>query len=101
MKFHEIWQRITAAMSRSIGTRALEAEVVRLNAEIARVRAENRALLNPTHGGQTRRQDAGATDVPSAAPRTLSRIKPRGRRSWHQINRMLELDSARKPAPTI
>jgi hypothetical protein len=142
-------------------TRALDSEVARQGAEIDRLRAENRALLNsilgiagippvpittftplspadghsesPTHsrGGDespvrptsstphsaTRsdsspRQSEARNDSPSAAsasigisaakiihaaaPSSLSPI--RRRRSWHQINRILELESARKPA---
>src|SRR5580700_9157308 len=109
----EMWRRITSTRY----TRALEAEVVRL-------RAENRALLNSilgiagvppisvpdsvtignasgafsdqtrtagkastnTQPGASRR--GGKTQVASAAPTVR-------KRSWHQIYRMLELDSAR------
>jgi hypothetical protein len=36
-----------------------------------------------------------SSSVPQPAPPSLPRAKPRGRHSWHQINRMLELESSK------
>jgi len=111
-----MWQRITATRY----TRALEAEVVRL-------RAENRALLNsilgiagvppitvpdsvaignslPAASGRssrnqgeaspnTRTQAARPANGKAQGPNPVAAMR---RRSWHQIYRMLEIDSARK-----
>jgi hypothetical protein len=141
--------------------RSLEAEVIRQGAEIDRLRAENRALLNsilgiagippipvptftpnpvttftslspadghsesPTHSraadesllrpphllqtaptsDSSSRQSGTRNDSPlSPSPQPSVPTKPRSlaalptrRRSWHQINRLLELESARKP----
>jgi hypothetical protein len=114
----KMWRRITVTRY----TRALEAEVVRL-------RAENRALLNSILGiagvppitvpdsvaigngpaaiyGRPSRVQGEAscnTQMPAArsangktqGPNTVAAMR---RRSWHQIYRMLEIDSARKKA---
>lgn len=139
MNIREIWQRTTATRY----TRGLEAEV-------ARLRAENRALLNSILGiagvppitvlpdsvsigapGAERVADASAvqhkhrrtrqvfTAADSAGTSTAQSarssetpattvppsngnvqganvVMPMRRRSWHQIYRMLEIDSARK-----
>jgi hypothetical protein len=153
----EIWRRITS--SRNV--RGLESELAQLRAEIDRLRAENRALLNsilgiagippipvpaftpnpvttftslspadghsesPTHSraadesllrpphllqtaptsDSSSRQSGTRNDSPlSSSPQPSVPTKPRSlaalptrRRSWHQINRMLEIESARKP----
>ena len=112
----KMWRRITVTRY----TRALEAEVVRL-------RAENRALLNsilgiagvppitvpdsvaigsgpPALSGRpTRVQDGASPDTQglaagsaNAKTRGPNTVAPMRRRSWHQIYRMLEIDSARK-----
>jgi hypothetical protein len=126
-------------------TRSLEVEVARQGAEIHRLRAENRALLNSILGiagvppipatepgdgfvAQTlpcpersrgmsvpdSTSSRGETSPSSVAGRssatplrnrrrraaTTSEARiaaPLRRRSWHQINRMLEFESARKP----
>lgn len=136
MNIPEIWRRITATRY----TRALEAEVTRL-------RAENRALLNsilgiagvppisvlpdsdfvgaqhavpgdtmpPKHSGSrhgsgvpgslvtSAARSARMGEAPSltAAPangnaRGANVITPVRRRSWHQIYRLLEMDSTKK-----
>jgi hypothetical protein len=121
MNIREVWRGISATRY----TRALEAEVVRL-------RAENRALLNSILGiagvppitvlpdsVSIGSQDARSLDlessrgsVPACAtqPRLPSAkmnatngktqganmVTPMRKRSWHQIYRMLEIDSARK-----
>jgi hypothetical protein len=136
MNIHDIWRRITATRY----TRGLEAEVGRL-------RAENRALLNSILGiagvppitvalpadadvaqvfrpedvlkpkglackevsyinPSYRGTEASHADVPlENSARGLKRVRnkvpgegvtPMRRRSWHQIYRMLEIDSARK-----
>jgi hypothetical protein len=119
MNIREIWQRITT----SSYTRLLEAEV-------ARLRAENRALLNSILGiagvppvAAEAAPEGSLRGAPSASPATEARFTsplysaknagtarartsasqhgasvaiPTRRRSWQQINRMLELDSARK-----
>jgi hypothetical protein len=166
-KIRFFWRRI--ASSRKV--RALESEIAQQRAEIERLRAENRALLNsilgiagippipvpiftpnpvttftslspadghsesPTHsrggdespvrptssslptkadrGDSSSRKSETRNDSPSpSAARTAilfaaqkqshaaptSNLSPvRRRRSWHQINRMLEIESARKP----
>jgi hypothetical protein len=148
MKPREIWRQVArlydAAGESSSRIRALESE-------IARLRAENRALLNSIlgiagmkplppdvnfttpaatagHSGsspQPRAADrplptptasSSSADVPSAPPQRQSETRngssqpsqsptaagrqlhapPHRRRSWHQINRMLEIQSARK-----
>jgi len=109
MSVRQIWRRITSSRY----TRALETEN-------ARLREENRALLNsilgiagvppipvteplpggqhttripanvaPSHAAPTRHATKSISDVKPAAPNTR-------RRSWHQINRMLELESQKK-----
>jgi hypothetical protein len=117
----EIWRRITSTQY----TRALEAEVVRL-------RAENRALLNsilgiagvppitvpdsvaignspPAVSGRPSRVQgeaspnaqtpaAGSANGKARGPNTVA---PMRRRSWHQIYRMLEIDSARQPHEAV
>jgi hypothetical protein len=117
MNTQTIWRRITATRY----TRALEADV-------ARLRAENRALLNSILGiagvppitvlsdsvsigalsAKAELRDAvvaGATQarLPSAQvsaangkTRGANLVTPMRKRSWHQIYRMLEIDSARK-----
>jgi len=121
MNIQTIWRRITATRY----TRALEADV-------ARLRAENRALLNSilgiagvppitvlpdsvSIGSQDARSlhleggrgsaPAGATQprLPSARMNATNgktqganMVTPMRKRSWHQIYRMLEIDSARK-----
>jgi hypothetical protein len=139
MKLHPIWRRLTATRY----TRALEAEV-------ARLLAENRALLNSIlgiagvppitvlpdsvsigapaaervadasairHKHRRTRQaftaagPAGTSTAQSARPsetpgttvppsngnaQGANVVMPMRRRSWHQIYRMLEIDSARK-----
>ncbi len=131
-----LWRRIT----HTCDTRVLEAEIVRL-------RAENRALLNsilgiagmppiplptftapspaaghsesptPYSGGGESLSTPTSSSPQTAAPsdsssrqsetRNDSHLSPSSagarlaapirRRSWHQINRMLEIESARKP----
>jgi hypothetical protein len=146
-------------------THALETELAQQLAEIARLRAENRALLNsilgiagippipvpaftpnpvttftslspadghsespthsrvadesllrpphllqtaPTSDSSSRqsgtRNDSPLSPSPESATQPSARTKPRSlaalptrRRSWHQINRLLEIESARKP----
>ena len=137
MNFPMLWRRITATRY----TRTLEAEV-------ARLRAENRALLNSILGiagvppisvaeGEWKADASAMADeaelrapaapgdasapganaaVPnvktpmganrsreSAGPRKESgaQATPMRRRSWHQINRMLEFESAKKKAQEV
>jgi hypothetical protein len=121
MNIQTIWRRISATRY----TRALEADV-------ARLRAENRALLNSilgiagvppitvipdsvSIGSQDARSlrlesdrgsgTAGATQarLPVAKMKATdgktqgaNMVMPMRKRSWHQIYRMLEIDSARK-----
>jgi hypothetical protein len=107
-----IWQRL--ATSRY--TQALETDV-------ARLRAENRALLNSilgiagvppitlapsdaasisglSSGADASKDSAGTAAAASSGGSTpsgrRSQITPMRRRSWQQINRMLELESAKK-----
>jgi hypothetical protein len=118
MRMMEIWRRVTATRY----TRGLEAEVGRL-------RAENRALLNsilgiagvppifvdvaPVAGRNT--DAAAATKADETGEREASSLRslgmtaksetreshaqaasPMRRRSWQQIHRALEFESARK-----
>jgi hypothetical protein len=136
MELHPIWLRLTSTRY----TRALEAEV-------ARLRAENRALLNsilgiagvppipvppdsvsvgaqhaaptytmprkhawrrhkfpvPDSAGKPEARTSRSSEVHSATTpasngnaRDVNAVTPMRRRSWHQIYRMLEIDSARK-----
>jgi hypothetical protein len=119
MNFRELLGRATSSRY----TRAMEAEVVRL-------RAENRALLNSILGiagvppvvvaendvSPAARwkaplgRAAARANTPSAAapPKSVAlrnnlvssaaqkTVPPMRRRSWHQIYRMLEINSARK-----
>jgi len=117
MTIREMWRRITPTQYR----RALEDEV-------ARLRAENRALLNsilgiagvppipadtPTSCAEppriTHPVPRPGLEAPPSGPGTLSRGRlgrlgdggarvtaPLRRRSWQQINRMLEFESAKK-----
>jgi hypothetical protein len=106
-----LWRRITATRY----TRALEIEV-------ARLRAENRALLNsilgiagmppiPVNAGELAGDAvAGELGMPPQASQdakpsgktahsrkaTGAQVTPVRRRSWHQINRILEIQSAKK-----
>lgn len=101
MKTREFVERI-----RSIWNAGSAAE------EVARLRAENRALMNSILGiagvppvivgaeagvgvavrGGVEARSSGAAGV--AKKRNASMAMRR--RSWHQVNRMLEIDSARK-----
>ena len=115
MTLREIWRRITTTRY----TRALETQLAHLEGEIALLRAENRALLNSILGiagippipatdpvgARSRnpvRDAQGAhaeTETSAAAPARLA--APMRRRSWQQINRMLEFESAKKKTPEI
>jgi hypothetical protein len=117
MNIRELWRGITATRY----TRALEAEV-------ARLRAENRALLNSILGiagvppitvipdsvsigaqaiaAELRQAVPAGVTQPARASKKMNAangyakdvnaVTPMRRRSWHQIYRMLEIDSARK-----
>jgi hypothetical protein len=117
MSLREIWRRITTTQY----TRTLEAELVHAHTENALLRAENRALLNsilgiagvppiPVEGPAspipgTRLGLAAPTGPLSHAPADTNRsglgrvAAPMRRRSWQQIYRMLEFESAKKKAP--
>jgi hypothetical protein len=126
----EIFRRITTsrcaraledALAHERATAAqLRAEVTRQGAEIARLRAENRALLNSILGiagvppVSVSLDDLAATQNQIAAPppaaRTVNHSRsrtnptphvaaPTRRRSWPQIHRRLEFDSAEKEKP--
>jgi hypothetical protein len=110
-----LWQRITTTRY----TRALEAEVTRERAENQRLRAENRALLNsilgipgvpplpvvvappglPAVAGVASPESHHdlPVDARSSLPKQNGSVAiPMRRRSWQQINRMLEFESAKK-----
>ena len=115
MKILELWRKVTKTRY----TQTLEVEV-------ARLRAENRATLNSILGIAgvppipAQESDVAAVREASGAgwtsPGTVSHQAPASRlrntgvqvatplrrRSWHQINRMLEFQSAHpeNPAPT-
>jgi hypothetical protein len=112
MTLRSLWQRISTTRY----ARALEAELAHGHAENALLRAENRGLLNSILG------IAGVPPIPvdreslveaQAAPPVGTKRKtsadsnrsgaarlasPMRRRSWQQINRMLEFESAKKKA---
>jgi len=118
MSLRELWRRVTSSKY----TRMLEADLTRL-------RAENRALLNsilgvagvppiiamendvsPSAGLQQPAVPSGVAGKLISKPNRSARVAPTGvsgatgnekaspmrRRSWHQIYRMLEINSARK-----
>jgi len=130
MNLAEIWRRLTTTRR----ARILEAElarervanaeqgteVARQGAEIIRLRAENRALLNSILGiagvppVSASLDDLAATQSQNATPpsvaRTANHSRPRAnstphvaaptrRRSWPQIHRLLEFESAQKEKP--
>lgn len=112
MKLQEIWRRLFGSRYSGI-----------LEAEVARLRAENRALLNSILGiagvPPITVGDANAAVRPSAPPALAADTKQKSltpgavnpgprvkdalnvaaatrRRSWHQVYRILEIDAARK-----
>ncbi|MGA7852558.1 MAG: hypothetical protein WCA15_04470 [Candidatus Acidiferrales bacterium] len=107
MKLREIWRRLFSTKYSAI-----------LEAEVARLRAENRALLNSILGIAGVPPITVGADAPALTPsvgtattkkggtpgdsstqvtaKNLSVTAPTRRRSWHQVYRMLEIDSARK-----
>ena len=74
---------------RSRYVRMLEAQVARERAEIERLRAENRALLNSLLG------TAGVPPV-EAPPAHPAQIAPVRRRSWSQIATTREIEAGRE-----
>jgi len=83
-----------------------------LQGEVVRLRAENRALMNSILGiagvppvtvpAETARplgvqaESAIGAAVAAAEKRAEKKdVSPMRRRSWHQVNRMLEIDAAR------
>ncbi|HKQ86250.1 MAG TPA: hypothetical protein VJS43_05690, partial [Candidatus Acidoferrales bacterium] len=82
-----------------------------LEAEVERLRAENRALMNSILGiagiPPVMTQSAPA-QPPTNAPRSTSNgkvangsavVAPVRKRSWQQVNRALEIEAAKKKAP--
>jgi len=137
MQIAHIWHRLTTtryarsleadlALERAVVTR-LDAviaqhgiEIGKQDGEIARLRAENRALLNSILGiagvppVSASLDDLAATQSQNATPpsvaRTANHSRPRAnstphvaaptrRRSWPQIHRLLEFESAQKEKP--
>ncbi len=74
---------------RSRYVRELEAEVARERAEIERLRAENRALLNSVLG------TAGVPPI-ETPPMHPANIAPVRRRSWPQISTAREIEAGRE-----
>jgi hypothetical protein len=119
-RIREIWRRVTSTRY----ARALEGQLVREQNENARLRAENRALLNSilgiagippvstssaedprSHPAPLPGSEAPATGPVSpfrsrppraARAKSVAQAAPMRRRSWQQINRTLELEAARK-----
>ncbi|MGA7917523.1 MAG: hypothetical protein WCA00_19980 [Candidatus Acidiferrales bacterium] len=113
MKLQEIWRWLFRGKYSAI-----------LEAEVARLRAENRALLNsilgiagvppitvgapgaaPVPDARAAAAETGTAQQGVTPGSTVSRVGPKNaanvaaptrRRSWHQVYRMLEIDSARK-----
>jgi len=79
-----VWQGL-----RSGYVRLLETQLARERAEIDRLRAENRALLNSLLG------TAGVPPV-EAPPAHPAQIAPIRRRSWTQIATTREIEAARE-----
>ena len=126
MNIREIWRRITTtryarALEAELGVERTvvalqDAEINRQAAEIARLRDENRAMLNSILGiagvpplpaslddlASAQNQIAMPPSVaravidPSSTPHVAA---PMRRRSWPQINRLLEFKSAQKEKP--
>lgn len=76
-----------------------------LEGEVERLRAENRALMNSILGIAgippvvTQGSEAARTASASASAvttNTAAKTAPLRRRSWHQINKALEVEAARK-----
>lgn len=99
MLIRDLWRRI----SRTRYTRSLEAEV-------ARLRVENQALLNSILGiagvppilvsqEALKAEQAGEAVAPTRGNQLASGRVLR-RRSWQQVNRMREIDSSRKGTPS-
>jgi hypothetical protein len=82
------WTRLRQAL-RGRYVRELEAEVVRERAEVERLRAENRALLNSLLG------TAGVPPIETPAMHPAS-IAPVRRRSWPQISTAREIEAGRE-----
>jgi hypothetical protein len=112
MRLSEIWRRLFSTKYSAS-----------LEAEVARLRAENRALLNsilgiagvppiivsaaetavgpgivPASAAGTKATSAttGAAGLRGSMKTAASIAAPTRRRSWHQVYRMLEIDAARK-----
>ena len=90
------WREVMAAVRGGSGRR------LELEAEIVRLRAENRALMNSILGiaGVPPVTVSAESAVGAAAAVADKRagkkdVSPMRRRSWHQVNRMLEIDAAR------
>ena len=130
MNLAEIWRRLTttrrartleAELTRERAPNAEQGiEVARQGAEIIRLRAENRALLNSILGiagvppVSVSLDDLAATQIQNATPPPAARARnhsrqranatphvaaPTRRRSWPQIHRLLEFESAQKEKP--
>ncbi len=123
MNLAEMWRRLTTSRH----ARTLETELARERAanaeqgtEITRLRAENRALLNSILGiagvppVSASLDDLAATQTQNATPPSVARTAnhsgpranstphvaaPTRRRSWPQIHRLLEFESAQKEKP--
>jgi len=113
MKLRDIWERLTTTSY----ARMLETELMRTEEIVALLRAENRALLNSILGiagvppiPDEHRSAAGNENfTPSGSAWHASAdtnregaarvASPMRRRSWQQINRMLELESSKKKTP--
>jgi len=125
MNAHKIWRRLTTtryarALEAELGVERTvvalqDAEINRQAAEIARLRDENRAMLNSILGiagvpplpvsldDLASAQNQIATPPVARAviyPRSTPHVAaPMRRRSWPQINRLLEFESAQKEEP--
>jgi hypothetical protein len=128
MNLAEIWRRLTttrrarsleAELARERAANAEQGtEVARQGAEIIRLRAENRALLNSILGiagvppVSASLDDLAVAQSQNATPPSVARTAnhsrsystphvaaPTRRRSWPQIHRLLEFESAQKEKP--
>jgi hypothetical protein len=116
MKLVEIWRRMFNTKYSAL-----------LEVEVARLRAENRALLNSILGiagvppitlsheslttapstlpslaaeSEAKSATASSAGLRGSGRNAASIAAPTRRRSWHQVYRMLEIDSARKKEVT-
>lgn len=97
-KLRRLWRQLTTSRH----TAWLEAEIERLRAECVETRRQNWALVNSlvTTAGAPLPQEvlrhAEVRGAQASVPAPASERQPRGRKSWQQLARALEIESARE-----